>query len=75
MHLSFRESTSTYKIMSKQANIDDALAHFDDFYHKGYSVDAIIITQTGGKKEPPMGIVTVYDMPKLRQLAFPSGSS
>jgi hypothetical protein len=32
---------------------------------RGKSLDAILITQSGKPREQPLGIVTVFDIPKL----------
>jgi hypothetical protein len=38
---------------------------FTDIHRRGKRLDAIIITQAKSKKSSPLGIITVFDTPKL----------
>ncbi len=59
------EGTHAYVMMGRDATVEDAFTAFDEHLHSGKSLDAIILTQTGGGTERPLGIVTVSDMPRL----------
>ena len=59
------EGTHTYVVMDRDATVEDAFTAFDDHLRSGKSLDAIILTHSGGETERPLGIVTVSDMPRL----------
>ena len=60
------DGSHTFVVMDRHATVDDALTEFDECLHSGKILDAVILTQTGGKNERPLGIVTAADQPKLR---------
>jgi len=60
-----QEDTVNYTFMPRTATVVEALAMFDRFLHRGKRLEAILISQNGHQTESPLGIVTVYDIPKL----------
>jgi CBS domain-containing protein len=69
--LRFTEDEENHIFQAHNATIFDALEAFDDFTHRGKSLDALLITQSGKRDEQPLGIVTVFDVPRLFAAADP----
>jgi hypothetical protein len=67
--LEFTEPSTTYEIVNHEATFFDALHLFEQAHERGDSLDAILMTPLGGKAELPSGIVTIFDLPRLRALA------
>ena len=63
--LKFTEDAENHLFRARHASVFDALDAFDEFTHRGKSLDAILITQAGKPHEKPLGIVTVFDVPRL----------
>jgi CBS domain-containing protein len=63
--LKFTEDFENHLFLPGRATVFDALEAFDDFTHRGKSLDAILITESGKRHEHPLGIVTVFDIPRL----------
>ena len=63
--LRFTEDTEHFAFLARRETVFDALAGFENFTSRGKSLDAILITESGKRDERPIGIITVFDMPKL----------
>jgi CBS domain-containing protein len=63
--LRFTEDAEHFAFLSRNGTVFDALGAFEDFTGRGKSLDAILITDSGKRDERPIGIITVFDMPKL----------
>lgn len=63
--LRYAEDPDNYQLLTREATIFDALRLFDEYSERGKSLDAILITHAGKRDTKPLGIVTVYDMPRL----------
>ncbi|HWQ23387.1 MAG TPA: CBS domain-containing protein [Gaiellaceae bacterium] len=63
--LRFTEDPEHFAFLGKGDTAYDALAMFDDFTRRGKSLDAILVTESGKRDERPLGIITVFDIPKL----------
>lgn len=59
------EDTDHYCILSRSATLFDALAKFEEFASRGKDLDAVIITNDGKPDQKLLGIITVYDLPKI----------
>lgn len=59
------------EFLPRSATVFDALAAFDRFWRRGMRLDAILITQHGKPHESLLGIVTVYDLPRLHDAIAP----
>lgn len=62
-----QEDHDNHTFLSRTATVADGLAAFDDFLCRGKRLEAILITQNGRPAEALLGIVTIYDIPKLNQ--------
>ncbi len=63
--LSHQEDRRNCTFLSRHATAADALACFDRFHSQGHRLDAIIVTNSGKKRETPLGIVTIFDVRQL----------
>lgn len=64
--LPYEEDPRHYEVVPRSATTTETLALFDAYEADGKYLDAIIVTRTGRRTERPMGIVTVFDVPKLQ---------
>jgi len=64
----FREYWDNYRFISRKTTLFEVLDHFDSFAKIGKKLDALIITSGGKSNEKPLGIVTVFDLPKTYRL-------
>lgn len=65
--LPHQEDAENHTFLSRTSSVADGLTAFAKFLRRGKSLDAILITQNGRSTEKPLGIVTIHDIPKLRQ--------
>jgi predicted transcriptional regulator len=59
-----------HEFLAEKNNAFDALDAFEKSFEAGKSLDAVLITANGKSSEMPIGILTIFDVPKLRSLAF-----
>jgi predicted transcriptional regulator len=62
-----QEDPDNHTFLGRTSTVPDGLAAFDDFLCRGKRLDAILVTDQGRPTEQPLGIVTIHDIPKLRQ--------
>ncbi len=63
--LKHAEWSDNYKLLDPSDTVFDAIDCFADYHRRGRRLDAIIITRDKSKKHSPLGIITVFDTPKL----------
>ena len=63
--LVYKSRQERVRFLSKEATVSDAQELFEDALHKGISLSAILITETGQTHQKPVGIITVSDLPML----------
>lgn len=59
------EDTDHYCILSRSSTLFDALSRFEEFASRGKDLDAAIITEGGKSEQRLLGIITVYDLPRI----------
>jgi hypothetical protein len=59
------EDPDNVVLLARTATIFDAKERFDDYYRRGKSLDAIVITDAGRPRDKPLGIITIFDYPNL----------
>lgn len=69
--MKFQEESDHLIFLRKNASVFDALSGFDEFLHRGKRLEAILITNSERQTEPLLGIITVYDIPKLNKAINP----
>ena len=62
-----REDPENFVFLSRTSTVLEGLAAFDDFLRRGKRLDAILLTHNGCKTEKLLGIVTIHNIPELRQ--------
>lgn len=65
--LRHQEDPENHAFLGRASTVPDGLVAFDDFLKRGKRLDAILLTENGRPSEQPLGIVTVHDIPKMRQ--------
>lgn len=51
--------------LGKDRDAQDALSAYSDLIKKGSNLMAVIVTENGSPSEPPLGLLTVSDMPAI----------
>lgn len=59
------EDEEHFCLLSRKATLFDALSKFDEFALRGKDLDAVLITDNGKPDQSLLGIITVYDLPKI----------
>jgi predicted transcriptional regulator len=67
--LSYAPKGKRHEFLGERDDAFQALEAFDARYQAGSSLDAVLITANGSNTETPIGILTVFDIPRLRSLA------
>ena len=65
--LRHQEDPENHAFLGRSSTVLDGLAAFDSFLHRGKQLEAVLLTDSGRPTEPPLGIVTIHDIPKLRR--------
>jgi CBS domain-containing protein len=63
--LDHAERRDNYAFAGRSASVFDALEQFERFAHTGRQLDAILVTESGAVSERIIGLITVYDIPKI----------
>lgn len=63
--LAHTEDADNHRLVPRDATVFDALQLFDAYNERGKSLDAVLITHAGRREEQLLGIVTIYDIPRL----------
>lgn len=63
--LEFSKQKETYTFIAKNSTVFEAISVFEQWYKKGLRLNAVIITECGDRNEPPLGILSLFDLPKL----------
>jgi predicted transcriptional regulator len=65
--LKHQSSADNVGFISRGAAVGEALRHFDESQQKGHRLDALLMTNSGQPNQALLGIVTIYDIPRLLQ--------
>jgi predicted transcriptional regulator len=57
-----------WEVTARDRTAFEALARFDYYATRGWSLDALLITANGKPTEAVLGILTTFDIPKLHEL-------
>lgn len=63
--LEYTEEQDNHALLGRSASVFEALDAFDRYSSAGRTLDAILISQNGTRTERLLGIITIYDMPRL----------
>lgn len=73
--LPYRESSSTFKVVARDVTVVGAIDAFEEAANRGQYLDAIVVTHSGQNDQRPLNIITLFDLPRLSQLAAGSATS
>lgn len=59
------ETPSRTVFFAKDTLVEEAAEVFEDALNKGRRPPVILITETGSRRQKPLGIITSYDLPKI----------
>ena len=63
--LEFTEEKNNYCFLSRNATIFEALERFRGHQQEGKRLEAILVTNSGGKTEDLLSIITIWDLPRI----------
>jgi hypothetical protein len=69
------EAKKDYEFLAPEDTVFDAIGLFEDASRKGRRLNAILLTSQRSRHGRPRGIITIFDMPALRQAALGSRPS
>ena len=62
------ERTTSFRFISRHTPVFEVMRLFDETTHRGQRLQAVIITHDGREDAQPLGIITVFDLPKIFNL-------
>jgi hypothetical protein len=65
------EDPNHFVFLSREATLFNVLEHFDDFEARGKRLDALLVTHAGKPNETLLGIITLWDTPKILKRVGP----
>ena len=66
--LRFTEAPENHCFLGRRSTLFEALARVEDFAARGKDLDAILLTHHGRSDESLLGILTLYDLPKILKM-------
>ncbi len=63
--LKHTEDPDNYAFLRRNADVFQAMEQFDLFENRGKRLEAVLITQNGEATESFLGVITLYDVPRL----------
>jgi len=65
--LNYTEDEDNFSFLSRRATLFEVLERFQNYERKSKRLEAILITQNGKPDEALLGIITVWDLPKINE--------
>ena len=66
--LAYVENGHTYRFVGKDWAVFRVIDFFEEASHKGQRLQAVLITESGMESDPLLGIITVFDLPRIYNL-------
>jgi predicted transcriptional regulator len=63
--LNFTEDRDNHLFLKEDGTLFDVLEYFKEYEKKGKVLNAILITKSGSSSEKLLGIITIWDLPKI----------
>ncbi|HHT36994.1 MAG: CBS domain-containing protein [Candidatus Wallacebacter cryptica] len=63
--LKYLQNPDNYQFVTPDCPLFDVLRYFEDYSHRGKRLQAVLISDDGTEKGRLMGIITVFDLPKI----------
>ncbi len=71
--LAYADDAGDFRVVEPSAPVEEVVALFDDATTRGWPIRAVLVG-SGRDANAVGGIVTAYDLPRLRRSTTPSGS-
>lgn len=65
--LQYTEDENNCQFLAKRATLFEALGKFDSHEERGTRLEAILITEHGKPSQSLLGIITIWDLPRIHQ--------
>jgi len=69
------EDPDHFVFLARESTLFEVLEHFDGFEARGKRLDALLVTHAGKRSETLLGIITLWDTPKILKLVGPGAGS
>jgi hypothetical protein len=66
--LTYTEDKDNFSFLGKSSTIFEALERFQIYERKGKRLEAILITQRGKSSEALLGVITIWNLPKIHEI-------
>ncbi|HOB08808.1 MAG: CBS domain-containing protein [Limnochordia bacterium] len=66
--LRYLHNPDNYRFVPPSCSLVTVLKLFEDFSHKGKRLQAVLISETGSESGALLGIITVFDLPRIYQV-------
>ncbi len=66
--IKFEENKNNYMFLSRKSTLYDILDSFNKYERNGNRIEAILLTENGKLSEKPLGIITIWDLPKIHNI-------
>lgn len=63
--LRYREEGEQYRVVSRSKRVPEIIEMFANAARNGIRLEAVLITQNGKAAQTPLGILTVFDLPRM----------
>lgn len=65
--MSHQDDTQNHVFVARNLTVAEALRKFSTYQQRGRRLEAVLMTQNGKPDESLLGIITIYDIPRLSQ--------
>ncbi len=65
--LGYTEDKENFSFLRRDSTLFETLDRFQDFERRGKRLEAVLITQNGKLSEALLGIITIWDLPKIHK--------
>ncbi len=66
--LGYVDASVSYHFVARKTTVFEVMGLFDEASHRGQRLQAVLITHDGRRTAKPLGIITVFDLPKIYNL-------
>jgi len=63
--IKYTENEDNFKFLTRNSTLFDVLERFQEYERKGKRLEAILISNNGKTNEALLGIITIWDLPKI----------
>ncbi len=66
--MKYVDNPDNYAFVAKNSPVFEVIRLFEHFSHKGNRLQAVLITENGERLQKPLGIITVFDLPRIYRM-------